>query len=152
MFGTNSEKWHAFIDRNLDWFQGLHEQLKNLSSMKAPIVGIDVSAGVIQLVVSIPNNICASIAALANRANPSLAYPDTYHITLAYFYKPLSEHQLELIRNELNEKLSPLIPHEIVFEPPRLHYFTDMTRFHLWDAKTCPFTVPVPLSTPGVLM
>jgi hypothetical protein len=118
-------------------FQHLHARLQaNHFTPTATVVGIKVSYA-LQLNLTLPQSQHDLINTIADEFDIQNKIPKTFHVTLAYAYKELSDSQI--MAPEIEQLASLCLGKELSLQPPRLCFFHDMQQFFSWDGKNNPF-------------
>ncbi|WP_133129442.1 DUF1868 domain-containing protein [Legionella yabuuchiae] len=137
-----SRVWHPFVDSQLKGFQKL---VGSLSQNKIkPIITIEGvhNRGVIQLIVSLPEEQEAKIRQIGVDMGLSSKVPTFFHITLAYQFKKIPLVQQRAIEDEIQRIIEKVIDEHgkiLTLSEAKLAYFHDMTAFIEWDARSNPF-------------
>lgn len=140
---TPEDQWLEFIDKNLTFFQLLHEHLLMFLNFSPSITKSTkiITKPVLQLVVDISSVQKEKIASIATFFNltKNIAFP--FHITLGYQHKALNDAEHEKIQKTLLANVRKLMLSDTVLSlnPPTLSYFNDMTAFMAWDGCINPF-------------
>ncbi|WP_133137905.1 DUF1868 domain-containing protein [Legionella rowbothamii] len=140
---TSEDQWLAFIDKNLTFFQLMHEHLLMFLNFSPSITQSTkiITKPVLQLVVDIPTAQKDKIVSIASFFNltENIAFP--FHITLGYQHKALNHTEHEKIEKTLSANVHKLMLSNTVpsLKPPTLSYFNDMTAFIPWDGRINPF-------------
>jgi hypothetical protein len=131
----DANNWPALLDD--ERFQHLHTKLiTNSFTPTAQIVAIKASYA-LQLNLILPQSQYALVKTIADEFGIQNKIPNTFHITLAYAYKELSDTQI--IAAEIEQLASLCLKKELTLQPPRLCFFHDMQQFVTWDGKDNPF-------------
>ncbi|WP_133137619.1 DUF1868 domain-containing protein [Legionella rowbothamii] len=140
---TSEDQWLEFIDKNLTFFQLMHEHLLMFLNFSPSIIQSTkiITKPVLQLVVDISPVQKEKIVSIASFFNLSknIAFP--FHITLGYQLKELNHADQEKIEKTLWANVHKLMLPDTVLslKPPTLSYFNDMTAFIPWDGRINPF-------------
>ncbi|WP_133136837.1 DUF1868 domain-containing protein [Legionella rowbothamii] len=122
---------------NDERFQHLHAKLTaNSFTPTAKIVAIKASYA-LQLNLILPQSQYTLVKAIADEFGIENKIPQTFHVTLAYAYKELSD--VQIIAPEIERLASLCLKKEFTMRPPRLCFFHDMQQFFSWDGKNNPF-------------
>lgn len=139
---VGSSSWQRFIGGQLDNFQNLTKLLSELEI--DPIITIKGmhSRGVIQLVVSLPEEQEIKLRELGLRMGLSTKVPGAFHITLAYQFRMIPISSQPIVEAEIQRIVKKTMDEygdTLSLEAPKLCYFYDMTAFIKWDGTRNPF-------------
>ena len=135
-------RWKQFVRSNLSFFQSIHTSFQDQAI--TPMIQIETTkiAGVIQLLLRLPQEQDSTIHRIATKFNVDKQVPKVFHITLAYPFKSIESSQAklmeELIKTDI-EKIFAKYGNVITLEPPKLCYFNDMKAFIPWNGDKSPF-------------
>lgn len=132
------DDWDGFLDDERPRCQELHRLLTTHEFTPTLSFGEIITSGVIQLVVTLPDEQVETIRAIAKKVGMDRAVPHFFHITLAYQYKPIPEAVETEISARLQERLRLILDSRssgISLDPPTLCSFYDMTAFKPWDGS-----------------
>lgn len=142
--GIGSQHWAHFIEINKNLFNKINLALEEEDYKFEANIEMShlITKGVIQLVVQVPKKQDNAISELEKRFHLSGAKPQQFHITLAYQYKPICEHDFTALKDQINEKMNTVLkkaPKPLLLDNAKLCYFNDMTAFIPWDVSFYPF-------------
>ena len=141
-----NEDWITFINQKTTFYSQLHNALSTSQILPNIKFGYLSDRNLIVLQVELSSKEMDAITKFATQYGCEEGIPMCFHITLAYQYNDFAEEDYREILKEL-EPLQNIFKQKktILFSPPKLCYFNDMTHFTPWDGKTNPFVTP-PLS------
>ncbi|MDR3501000.1 MAG: DUF1868 domain-containing protein [Legionella sp.] len=131
----DANNWPTLL--NDERFQHLHAKLMaNSFTPTAKIVAIKASYA-LQLNLILPQSQYELLKVIADEFGIQNKIPKTFHVTLAYAYKELSDTQI--ISTEIEQLASLCLKKALTLQPARLCFFHDMQQFFSWDGKSNPF-------------
>ena len=148
----SDEMWRQSTTKNLDFYSSiqftLSEEFKDINQFDLTILPRGICDGVLQLVVTIPEEIYETVQAIAAKYNIEHKIPDFFHMTLAYQYRPFpSQVSADAAGKTFHTFLSEIQEMDVQASPAQLTFFHDMTKFNPWDGSFNPFGMPEPEST-----
>jgi hypothetical protein len=137
---NNDGNFEEFVTSKLDYFQQVHADMLS-SQQVAPIFTCNsvLVEGVIILEGTIHEEHDELFRSFAQRHGLSLPY--TWHITLAYNYKPIPNEIADELADTIRQELSAFLTNTPTqMGVPQLCFYNDMTNFVPWDGSSCPFS------------
>ncbi len=140
---TEGEGLAAFLRRRTEvLFKPLGAYIeKNGFSPRGKIVGVTDYGNMLKI--QLPEMQAQTLQHSAVRFHLDSKLPGSWHVTLGYYYRELTEaqrvHFYSIVRTELEALLVKRRSRQCDFTRPHLTSFQDMTAYSLWDGETSPF-------------
>lgn len=136
--GLTNDEWRRQICKHEKLLHGLALFVNNQIFQPEARLSTCETNGGLQVHLDLPKDQSSIIETIADNFNISQGLPYLWHITLAYQYKQLPPNishdavaatLMRVVHSVLHDDL-------IVFDPPKLCYFEDMTAFYPWDVES----------------
>lgn len=139
---AKEKRWTKYMSSGLERFKKIHYHMQHLDVRPAVNVENIITKKTIKLKLKVSHKHEKIIKLIAGELGLEDKIPDSFHITLAYLYRDISDTQLSLLQANVKSVFKNLMAtygyHEKTFrlQQASLYYFSDMTCYTPWNGES----------------